>query len=56
VGSFLGIPISGSLTSIYGSNRMLKIAAVLYPLSLILIGTITQTWLLGLAVFFNLTD
>lgn len=53
VGSFLGIPISGSLTSIYGSNRMLKIAAVLYPLYLILIGTITQTWLLGLATFFQ---
>lgn len=31
VGSFLGIPISGSLTSIYGSNRMLKIAAIIYP-------------------------
>ncbi len=51
VGSFLGIPISGSLTSIYGSNRMLKIAAVLYPLSLILIGTITQTWQLGICLF-----
>jgi len=51
VGSFLGIPISGSLTSIYGSNRMLKIAAVLYPLSLILIGTITQTWQLGIYLF-----
>jgi MFS family permease len=51
VGSFLGIPISGSLTSIYGSNRMLKIAAVLYPLALILIGTITQTWQLGICLF-----
>ncbi|MGI9137796.1 MAG: MFS transporter [Sediminibacterium sp.] len=51
VGSFLGIPISGSLTSIYGSNRMLKIAAVLYPLALILIGTITQTWQLGISLF-----
>jgi len=51
VGSFLGIPISGSLTSIYGSNRMLKIAAVLYPLSLILIGTIIQTWQLGICLF-----
>ena len=51
VGLFLGIPISGSLTSIYGSNRMLKIAAVLYPLSLILIGTITQTWQLGICLF-----
>ena len=51
VGSFLGIPISGSLTSIYGSNRMLKIAAVLYPLFLILIGPITQTWQLGICLF-----
>ena len=51
VGSFLGIPISGSLTSIYGSNRMLKIAAIIYPLSLTLIGTITQTWQLGICLF-----
>ena len=51
LGSFLGIPISGSLTSIHGSNRMLKIAAVLYPLALILLGLATNTWQLGICLF-----
>lgn len=52
LGSFLGIPISGSLTSIYGSNRVLKIAAVLYPSALILLGLTTNTWQLGICLFF----
>ncbi len=51
LGSFLGIPISGSLNSIYGSNRMLKIAAVLYPCTLILLGLSTNTWQLGICLF-----
>ncbi|MCX6331412.1 MAG: MFS transporter [Bacteroidetes bacterium] len=50
-GTFLGIPISGSITSIYGSNRILKIAAVVYPLSLVLIGTISNTWQLACCLF-----
>ena len=52
LGSFLGIPISGSLTSIHGSNRMLKIAAVIYPIALILLGLATNTWQLGFCLFF----
>ena len=52
LGSFLGIPISGSLTSLYGSNRMLKIAAVLYPIALIMLGLATNTWQLGICLFF----
>jgi MFS family permease len=52
LGSFIGIPISGSLTSLYGSNRMLKIAAVLYPVALIMLGLATNTWQLGICLFF----
>ena len=52
LGSFLGIPISGSLTSLYGSNRMLKIAAVLYPIALIMLGLAAKTWQLGICLFF----
>jgi len=52
LGSFLGIPISGSLTSLYGSNRMLKIAAVLYPIALIMLGLAENTWQLGICLFF----
>jgi MFS family permease len=51
MGSFLGIPISGSLNSIYGSNRMLKIAAVLYPLALVLLGLVSNTWQLAVCLF-----
>jgi len=53
LGSFLGIPISGSLTSRYGSNIMLKIASVLYPLALVNIGWAADTNVihLGLALF-----
>ena len=52
LGSFIGIPISGSLTSLYGSNRMLKIAAILYPVALIMLGLATNTWQLGICLFF----
>jgi MFS family permease len=52
LGSFIGSPISGSLTSLYGSNRMLKIAAVLYPIALIMLGLATNTWQLGICLFF----
>jgi MFS family permease len=52
LGSFIGIPISGSLTSLYGSNRMLKIAAVLYPIALIMLGIASNTWQLGIYLFF----
>jgi MFS family permease len=53
LGSFIGIPISGSLTSRYGSNKMLKIASMLYPLCLVNIGWAANTTVfhLGLALF-----
>jgi len=51
MGSLLAIPISGSLTSRYGSNRMLKIACILYPLGLVLLGFCKVKWELGLCLF-----
>lgn len=45
IGSFLGIPISGSLTAKYGSKKIVTIAALVYPIALISLGftnTITQ--------------
>lgn len=51
IGSFIGIPISGSVTSRYGSNKILKIAAILYPLTLILLGLCENTWQLSVALF-----
>lgn len=53
LGSFLGIPISGSLTARHGSNLMLKIASILYPLSLVNIGWAANTNVmhLGIALF-----
>lgn len=53
LGSFLGIPISGSLTARHGSNIMLKIASILYPLTLLNIGWAADTfvWHLAIALF-----
>ncbi len=50
LGSFLGIPISGSLTARYGSNKMLKIASILYPLTLVNIGWAADTFVGHLAI------
>jgi MFS family permease len=53
LGSFIGIPISGSLTTRYGSNKMLKMASILYPLALVNIGWAAGTfvWHLAIALF-----
>ncbi len=50
LGSFLGIPISGSLTARHGSNKMLKIASILYPLALVNIGWAAETMVAHLAI------
>ena len=50
LGSFLGIPISGSLTARHGSNKMLKIASILYPLALVNIGWAAETMVVHLAI------
>ena len=51
IGSFLGIPISGSLTAKYGSKTMVSIAAVLYPMTLINISFANNTSYLAVALF-----
>jgi MFS family permease len=53
LGSFIGIPISGSLTTRHGSNKMLKMASILYPLALVNIGWAAGTfvWHLAIALF-----
>lgn len=53
LGSFLGIPISGSLTARHGSNKMLKIASILYPIALVNIGWAADSfvWHLAIALF-----
>jgi MFS family permease len=51
IGSFLGIPISGSLTAKYGSKTMVSIASVLYPLTLINISFANTTTYLAIALF-----
>ena len=53
MGSFIGIPISGSLTTRHGSNKMLKMASILYPLALVNIGWAAGTfvWHLAIALF-----
>ena len=50
LGSFIGIPISGSLTTRHGSNKMLKMASILYPLALVNIGWAAGTFVGHLAI------
>ena len=50
LGSFIGIPISGSLTTRHGSNKMLKMASILYPLALVNIGWAAGTFVWPLAI------
>jgi MFS family permease len=55
IGSFSGIPISGSLNAKFGSNTMLKWAAFLYPLALINLGLAqTKTHLAIAMVLFGM--
>jgi MFS family permease len=51
IGSFLGIPISGSLTAKYGSKNIVSIAALIYPMALILLGLATNTTQLAICLF-----
>ena len=51
IGSFLGIPISGSLTARYGSKNIVSIAAIIYPLALISLGLATNTSQLAICLF-----
>ena len=51
IGSFLGIPISGSLTAKYGSKKMVTIAAIIYPITLISIGIAPTSTMLAICLF-----
>jgi len=51
IGSFLGIPISGSLTAKHGSKMMVSIAAFLYPITLICIGIAPTSTILAICLF-----
>jgi MFS family permease len=51
IGSFLGIPISGSLTAKHGSKTMITIASIFYPLALINIALANTTTHLAIALF-----
>lgn len=44
--------LSGWLVNRFGSRKMLSVAAVLYPLALILLGGVTSRWELGAALYF----
>jgi MFS family permease len=51
IGSFLGIPISGSLTAKHGSKKIVTIAALLYPLALICLGLANNITFLAICLF-----
>ena len=51
IGSFIGIPISGSLTAKQGSKVMVIIASIIYPISLVALGFANTTTLLAIVLF-----
>ena len=51
IGTFIAIPICGSLTARHGSKKMVSIAAIFYPLALIALGCIQTKTQLSIALF-----
>ncbi|KQB99930.1 MFS transporter [Pedobacter sp. Hv1] len=51
LGQLLTMPISGRLTTIFGSRKMLTIGAPLYALALTILGLATAGWQLALFLF-----
>lgn len=51
VGQLLTMPVSGRLTTIFGSRRMLTIATPLYAFALTFLGLATAGWQLALCLF-----
>ena len=51
VGQLLTMPISGRLTAIFGSRRMLTIGAPLYAFALTFLGLATEGWQLAACLF-----
>jgi len=52
VGQLVSLPLSGWLTSRFGSRQMLIGAAILFPLTLLLLALAATTWQLIAALFF----
>ena len=52
LGQLAAMALSGFLVSRFGSRRILSIAACLYPAVLLLLGSVTTAWQLGLALLF----
>lgn len=51
VGQIVSLPLSGWLTSRFGSRPILIAAALLYPLTLLLLSVAGTTWMLVMALF-----
>ncbi|MEI7588887.1 MAG: MFS transporter [Chitinophagia bacterium] len=51
LGTFLGIPLSGSITAKKGSKKILIIAAIIYPITLITLGLAHTRLILAMALF-----
>ena len=51
IGTFVGIPISGSITAKFGSKKIIILASILYPLSLLVLGFVNSTTFLAIALF-----
>lgn len=51
LGQLLTMPVSGRLTTIFGSRRMLSIATPLYAIALTILGLATTGWHLALFLF-----
>ena len=52
VGQIISLPLSGWLVSRFGSRQLIIAAALLFPLTLILIGFATAVWQLVIVLFF----
>lgn len=51
IGTFVGIPISGTVTAKFGSKKIIILASILYPLSLLVLGFVNSTTFLAIALF-----
>lgn len=52
LGQLATMALSGRLVTVYGSNRVLQFAAPVYVIVLASIGLVSQSWHLGVALFF----
>lgn len=52
LGQLVTMALSGRLVTVYGSNKVLQFAAPVYVIVLASLGLVSQSWHLGLALFF----